>query len=172
MMKAPLRTLFLVLAALGAAWWIDQMIMLEWSYPYCSVLDNGEAAAVFGFPLPYREVFIAGSATTSFIPGLYAINLAAIAAGIFLLIAPVASRLRAWKPLIWNLTIGAAAGLLLVPAVALETFAISIGVSFPSSSFSSTGYGELRPVAVHVLGGPRNCTASPFWFPREKRGLE
>lgn len=50
-----------LLAALGAAWWIEKLVTLEWSYPYCSVMDNGEAAAVFGFPLPYQQASIATS---------------------------------------------------------------------------------------------------------------
>ena len=40
-------------AAVGAAWWIEKMVTVEWSYPSCNALDNGEAAAVLGFPFPY-----------------------------------------------------------------------------------------------------------------------
>jgi hypothetical protein len=153
-------------AAAGAAWWLDKLVALEWSYRYCGIRDDGEAAAVFGFPFPYQQVFIAGSASAKFIPWLYVVNLALIAGGVFLLLRFLESRLGASKPLIWNLTVGAAAAFLLATAIALETFALSIGVWFPTSSFSdSVRYGELRPVSVHVLGRPRNCTESPFWFP-------
>jgi hypothetical protein len=27
----------------GTAWWIEKLVTLEWSYPYCSVLDSGPA---------------------------------------------------------------------------------------------------------------------------------
>ena len=155
-----------LLAATGAAWWIEKLITLEWSYPYCSVLDDGEAAAVFGFPLPYEQVFIAGSASANFIPWLYLVNLAVIAGGVLLLLRPLSSRLGESVPRLRNPTIGAAAALLLVTAVALEAFVLSIGVWSPASSLSENlHYSELRPVSVHVLGRPRNCTASPFWFP-------
>lgn len=164
-MKNKSRLLDL-LAAMGAAWWIEKLITLEWSYPYCSVLDDGEAAAVFGFPLPYEQVFIAGSASANFIPWLYLVNLAVIAGGVLLLLRLLSSRLGASMPRLWNLTIGAAAALLLVTAVAFEAFVLSIGVWSPASSFSENlHYSDLRPVSVHVLGRPRNCTASPFWFP-------
>jgi hypothetical protein len=164
-MKNKSRLLEL-LAAIGGAWWIEKLITLEWSYPYCSVLDNGEAAAVFGFPFPYEQVFIAGSASSNFIPWLYLVNLAVIASAVLLLLRPVSSRLCVSMPRLWKLTIGAVAALLIVTAVAFETFVLSIGIWSPTSSFSdSLQYKDLRPVSVHVLGRPRNCSASPFWFP-------
>lgn len=169
MNRARVRVLLGILAALGAAWWFENLATLEWAYPYCGILDNGEAAGVVGFPLPYRESVIAASATTSFIPWLYAINLAVIAAGVFVVLHPVARRLGAWKPLVSERTIGAVAALLLATAVAIEAFAISIGISLPVSSFSGVDqYSTLRPVQV-VFGPPRNCTASPFWYPPPDR---
>ena len=154
-----------MLTAVGAALWFEKLVTLEWSYPYCSVLNDGEAAAVFGFPLPYEQVFIAGSAATSFIPWLYVVNLGVISGGVLLLLRPLASRIRALKPRLWNITSSAAAALLIITAISLEVFALSIGVWSPSSSFSENlQYSQLRPVSVHVLRRPRNCTASPFWF--------
>jgi hypothetical protein len=159
-----------LLAATGAACWVEKLVTVEWSYPYCGVLDNGEAAAVHGFPLPYEQAFIAGSASDLFIPWLYAVNLAVIAGGVLLLLRPLLSRFEASNPRRWKFGLGAAAALLLVPAVALDVFALSIGVWHPVSSFSgSPHYSELRPVAVRVLGRTRNCTASPFWFPDRRR---
>lgn len=153
-------------AAVGAAWWIEKLVTVEWSYPYCSVLDNGEAAAVLGFPLPYQQASIVTSATNFFIPWLYVINLAAIAGVVLLLLRPVASRLEASDPRRRKFIVVPVAALLLVTAVAFEVLVLSIGVWRPISSFSGApNYGELRPVAVRVLGSPRNCTASPFWFP-------
>jgi hypothetical protein len=155
-----------LLAALGAAWWIEKLVTLEWSYPYCSVLDDGPAAAVRGFPLPYQQASIVTSATDFFIPWLYLFNLAAIAGGLFLLLRPLAVRFGAAHPRPRKLIAGTVAALLLVTAVAFEVSALSMGVWRPTSSFSGTPrYGELRPVAVRVLGRPRDCTASPFWFP-------
>jgi hypothetical protein len=155
-----------LLVAVGAAWWIEKLVTVEWSYPYCGVLDNGEAAAVLGFPLPYQQASIVTSATDFFIPWLYVINLAAIAGGVLLLLRPLASRLEASNPRRRKLIVGVAAALLLVTAVAFEVFVLSIGTWRPTSSFSGDPhYSELRPVAVRVLGRPRNCTASPFWFP-------
>jgi hypothetical protein len=155
-----------LLAAVGAAWWFDKLVKLEWSYPYCSAPDSGEAAAVFGFPLPYQQVFIAGSASASFIPWLYLVNLAVIAGVFLLLLRPLLSRLTISKPRLLSVSVGAVAMILLGTAVAFEIFVLSIGVWMPASSFSEDfRYSELRPVAVHVRGRPRNCTASPFWFP-------
>jgi hypothetical protein len=166
MIKSRTRGWLNLLAALGAAGWIEKLVTLEWSYPYCSVLDDGEAAAVYGFPLPYEQIFIAGSASSNFIPWLYAVNLVVIAGGVFLLLNSLASRLGASRPRLWNITIGAAAAFLLVTAIAFDMFILSIDVWHPTSSFSANlQYSELRPVAVNFGGRPRNCTASPFWFP-------
>jgi len=166
MIKARIREWLNLLAAVGAAWWIENLVTLEWSYRYCSVRDDGEAAAVFGFPLPYEQVFIAGSASSNFIPWLYAVNLVMIAGGVFLLLRPLSSRLGASRPRLWNLIVGAAAAFLLVTAIAFDVFALSIDVWHPTSSFSANlQYSELRPVSVHFGGRPRNCTESPFWFP-------
>jgi hypothetical protein len=155
-----------LLAAAGAAWWIEKLVTVEWSYPYCSVLDDGPAGAVRGFPLPYQQASIVTSATDFFIPWLYVVNLAAIACGLFLLLRSVTSRLGASSPRLRKLIVGAAAALLLVTAVASEVTVLSAGVWRPISSFSDAPrYSDLRPVAVRVLEYPRDCTASPFWFP-------
>ena len=155
-----------LLAAAGAAWRIEKLVTVEWSYPYCSVLDSGPAGAVRGFPLPYQQASTVTSATDFFIPRLYVVNLAAIAGGVILLLRPVASRLGASNPRLRKLIVGAAAALLLVTAVAFEALVLSMGVWRPISSFSDAPrYGELRPVAVRALGRQRDCTASPFWFP-------
>jgi hypothetical protein len=158
-----------LLAALGAAWWIEKLVTLEWAYPYCSVLDSGEAAAVLGFPLPYQQASIATSLTYFFIPWLYVVNLAAITGGVLLLLRPVASRFGAANPRQHKFIVVPAAALLLVTAVAFEVLVLSIGAWRPISSFAGDPhYNELRPVAVRVLKHPRNCTASPFWFPDKR----
>lgn len=153
-------------AAVGAAWWIEKLVTLEWSYPYCSVLDDGPAGAVRGFPLPYQQASVVTSGTDFFIPWLYVVNLAAIAAGIFLLMRPLASRLGASNPRRRKLIVVGAGTLLLVTAIAFEVLVLSMGVWHPIPSFSGAPrYRDLRPVTVRVLGQPRDCTASPFWFP-------
>ena len=158
----------LVVAAVGAAWWVEKLVTVEWSYPYCSVLDDGPAGAVRGFPFPYQQASVITSVTDFFIPWLYVINLAAIAVGVFLLLRPLASRLAATHPRLGKLIVSAAAALLLVTAVSFEAAVLWMGVWRPISSFSgSPNYSELRPVAVRVLGRPRDCTASPFWFPNK-----
>jgi hypothetical protein len=165
MIKAKIRERLNLLVAMGAAWWIEKLVTIEWSYPYCSVLDDGEAAAVFGFPLPYEQIFIAGSASSSFIPWLYVVNLAMITGIVLIILRPLMHGLGIAKSRLWNLTIGVAAALLLVTAVAFEVFVLSIGVWSPTSSFSENlQYSQLRPVSVQVLRRPRNCTASQFWF--------
>jgi hypothetical protein len=98
MIKARTGGILDMLVAAGAALWIEKMVTLEWSYPYCSVLDDGEAAAVYGFLLPYEQVFIASSPSSSFIPWLYVINLVVITGGVLLLLHPLSSRLRALTP--------------------------------------------------------------------------
>jgi len=154
-----------IVAALGAAWWVEKLFTLEWSYPYCSVRDSGPAAAVFGFPLPYEQASIVTSATYFFIPWLYLLNLAAIAGGVFLLLRPLASRLGTSNRLP-KIMLGAAGAVLLITAIALDVSMISMGVWRPTSSFSAgPRFSELRPVASVVFRRQRECTASPFWFP-------
>jgi hypothetical protein len=152
--------------SIGAAWWIESLITLEWTYPYCSVLDDGPAGAVRGFPFPYEQASIVASATAFIIPWLYAINLAVIAGGVFLLLRPLLNRLDVSIPRLYKPLVGTAAVLLLGTAVLLEMFALSTGIRHSISSFSeSPRYRDLRPVAVRAFGRPRDCTASPFWFP-------
>lgn len=167
MTKVHTGGLWGLLATVGAAWWIEKLVTIEWSYPYCGILDSGPAAAVRGFPLPYQQASVVTSATDFFVPWLYVVNLAAIAAGIHLLLRPLASRLGASNPRSHKFIVVPAAALLLVSAVAFEVFVLSIGAWHPTSSLLSEGhhYSELRPVAVRVFGRPRDCTASPFWFP-------
>jgi hypothetical protein len=89
-----------------------------------------------------------------------------IAVGVLLLLRPLASRLGASNPRQRKFIGIPVAVLLFVTAVAFEVLVLSMGVWRPTSSFSGAPrYGELRPVAVRVLGRPRDCTASPFWFP-------
>jgi hypothetical protein len=153
-------------AAVGAAWWIEKLVTVEWSYPYCNILDSGPAGAVRGFPLPYQQASVVTSATDFFIPSLYVVNLAVIAGLVLLLLRPLASRLGALYPRLRKLVAAAAGALLLVTAATFEVAVLSMGVWHPISSFSDAPrYGELRPVAVRVLKRPRDCTASPFWFP-------
>ena len=168
MTKVHTEGLWELPAAVGAAWWIETLVTVEWSYPYCGVLDDGPAGAVRGFPLPYEQASIVTSATDYFIPWLYVVNLAAITAGVFLLLRFVSSRLGASYPRLRKLIVGTAGALLLVTAVAIEVFALSIGVRLPTSSFDGRPrYSELRPVAVRVGGRSTDCTASPFWFPNQ-----
>ena len=155
-----------LLVAVGAAWWIEKLVTVEWSYPYCSVRDSGEAAAVFGFPFPYEQASIVTSGTYFFIPWLYLVNLAAIAGGVFFLLRPLASSLGTSNPRRRNIIVGAAGAVFLITAIAFDVSMISMGVWRPTSSFSgSPRFSELRPVSVLVFRRQRDCTASPFWFP-------
>lgn len=155
-----------LLVALGAASWIEKLVTLEWSYPYCSVRDSGPAAAVFGFPFPYEQASIVTSATYFFIPWLYLVNLAVIVGGVFLLLRPLASRLSAANCGVAKKILGGAGAVLLITSLALDVSAISMGVWRPTSSFSeSPRFSELRPVASPVFRRQRDCRASTFWFP-------
>ena len=170
MTKAHIASLWKLLLAIGAAWWIEKLVTIEWAYPYCSVLDSGEAAAVLGFPLPYQQASIVTSVTYFFIPWLYVLNLALIAGCVFLMLRIVGSRLGPSKSRLRKLVVPTAAVVLVVTAVGFEALVLSMGVWRPISSFSgSPNYVDLRPVAVRGLKHPRNCTASPFWFPAPKK---
>ena len=173
MSKAHNARWVLLTAAVGAAWWIEKFVTLEWSYPYCSVMDNGEAAAVFGFPLPYVQASIVTSVTEFFIPWLYVVNLAAITAGIFFALRPVAYRLAGSNLHGLRIIACVAAALLLVTAVAFEAMFLSMGVWRPHASFDGAPpYSELRPVAVRMFGRQRDCTASQFWYPGPRTRIQ
>jgi hypothetical protein len=162
-----------LLFALGGAWWIEKLVTLEWSYFYCSIRDDGPAAAVYGFPFPYQQASIATSATHFFIPWLYVINLALIAGAIFILLRILSLLFEASNPRRRKLIISSTGAVLLVSAVAFEVFVLTIGVWRPTPSLSeSYNYSELRPIGVRVFEHrPRDCTASSFWFPEHKRPL-
>jgi lysylphosphatidylglycerol synthetase-like protein (DUF2156 family) len=160
-----------LLLALGGAWWNEKLFTLEWSYPYCTILYDGPAAAVYGFPFPYQQASIATSATDFFIPWLYVINLALIAGGILILLRTLLSPFETSNSRWWKFIIGSAGTVLLILAVSFEVFVLTIGVWRPTSSLSeSFNYSELRPVGVRIYEHrSRDCTASSFWFPEHKR---
>lgn len=159
-----------LIAAVGAACWIEKLVTLEWSYPYCNVRDSGPAAAVFGFPLPYEQASIVTSATYFFVPWLYLVNLAIIAGGVFLLLRLLAPGLGTSKRRRLNIIVGVAGAVLLMSAIAFDVSTIAMGIRRPTSSFSgSPHFSELRPVAFVAFRRQRDCTASPFWFPTTHR---
>ena len=165
MRKALTKRPWLPLLALGSAWWVDKLATLEWSYPYCSVLDDGPAGAVFGFPFPHRQASIVASASDIFIPWLYVVDLVLIAGLLFVLLLPLVAWFEKRYAVLCRLLLATTAVVLIATAAPFETWVIYNGISSPTDSFSGNfNYSELRPVAARVLGRQRDCTASPFWF--------
>jgi hypothetical protein len=78
-MRWPLVTTFDVTALLGGAMTIDEFIHLEWSFPYCSNMDDGPEYAFYGFPFPYIQWGGVSSLEYFFHPLLYAADICAMA---------------------------------------------------------------------------------------------
>ena len=165
MRKALANRPWLPLLAIGSAWWVDKLATIEWSYPYCSVLDDGPAGAVFGFPFPHRQASIVASASDIFIPWLYVVDLVLIAGLLFVLLLPLVAWLEKRHALLCKFLVATSAVVLIATAAPFETWVVYNGISSPTDSFSGNlNYSELRPVALRILGRQRDCTASPFWF--------
>jgi hypothetical protein len=139
---------------------------MEWSFPYCSSLEDGPAPAVFGFPLPYHHPSMVTSLTDVFVPWLFALDLALVAA-MCVVLGSLSGRSAGRNRERLGRAARAGGVLLLIVAAAIEVLELAGGARLPVASLGD-GYlaaSELRPIAVRALHRPRECSPSTFWFP-------
>ena len=77
-----------ILFTAGSVIWLESLITVEWTYPYCLDQTDGPAYAAQGFPLPFWMWNGVASLEYDFMPHVYVLN----AVILFLLFYPVIRR--------------------------------------------------------------------------------
>ena len=158
-----------ILITAGTVIWIESLISVEWTYPYCLDQSDGPAYAAQGFPLPYWMWNGVASLEHDFMPHVYVLN----AVFLFLLFYPV---IRLICGVIFNGRpgwlrglVGAAGVLMLLGNAAMICVLVAGGYFRPTASLELGEYyrySDFRPVRIgfHRSNAP-TCTPSRFWFP-------
>ena len=158
-----------ILLTAGLVVWLEGLVTVEWTYPYCLDRSDGPAYAAQGMPLPYWMWNGVSSMEHDFVPQVYLLNIVLLG----LLFFPIVR--WAWRrifrqPLTWiQAVVGMVGALLLVTHLALTALMISIGFFRTTTSLSLDGYysfTEFRPVRIGLYrSNAPDCTPSHFWYP-------
>ena len=158
-----------ILFTAGFVFWLESLITVEWTYPYCLDQADGPAYAAQGFPLPFWMWNGVASLEYEFTPHVYVLN----AVILFLLFYPVIRRI--WGAgfdgrLAWlQSLVGAAGALMLLGNAALICGLITVGYFRPAVSLELGEYyrySDFRPVRIGFYrSNSPACTPSRFWFP-------
>jgi hypothetical protein len=149
------------LLTIGGVAALENVVSLEWSFPYCNRQEDGPASAVFGLPFPYERWSGATSLQYEFMPHLYALNLV-----LWLCLAWPLFRVLTRTRAVHRLRLVIVGALLCAAIVVWKTLVLVEGAWQPVRSITHApydAYGELRPVGI-ALGRHYECTPSAFWF--------
>jgi hypothetical protein len=156
-----------VVAALVLAAWLDLLVTVQWSYPYCTQPSDGPAYPAVGFPLPYAVASHVSSLEFFFMPHVLAFNLLLVGAALYPLVRSL-NRAIAGKLALRRFTIV----LLVVLGVGILVFrGLSLSLGHPVVSIGNGSYlvyCDLRPVGFtspQLVHAKQECRPSRFWFP-------
>ena len=149
----------------GLVVWMEGVVTIDWTYPYCFDPSDGPAYIAQGMPLPYLMWNGVASLEHNFMPHVYVLDLVLIGLVLF----PVVRWLMSKRSAGMQNLFGAIGCALLLGHVALTIALVSGGVYRPVASLELEGfyrYSEFRPVKIGLwASSATNCTPSPFWFP-------
>jgi hypothetical protein len=155
------------LLALGLVMGLELMCTIEWTFPYCSLQDDGPAAAIFGLPFPYIRWSGVSSLVYEFMPWVYALNVLTLLVLAWpltwLFLRTFGARRRRLR--IALSTIGLALALIVSAGIAQL---IVVGAWQPTASMRLYGqdtYYDPRPVRFTLMDLHYECTPSQTWFP-------
>ena len=156
-----------VAAALVVAAWLDFLITIEWSYPYCTQLSDGPAYPAVGFPLPYAVASHVSSLEFMLMPHVLALNVLLMGAALYPL-ARSLNRATAGSPTSRRFALVV---LIVLGVCIIAIRGLSLTLGHPVSSIGNGAYlvyGDLRPVGItsaRLVHTKRECKPSQFWFP-------
>lgn len=150
--------------------------MLQWSYPYCNVPEDGPVSGVLGFPFPYVAADMGSSLHRLSMPHIFVLN-------VLLLSVPLYYLFRILLPLHWQyarilkwicniVSVCVIALYLTIIVYQLNTgwvrFVVNINQMLPELGDGS--YFSLRPIRVITpwTFDRWGCESSAFWFDSAK----
>ena len=158
-----------ILLTVGLVLWLEGMVTIEWSYPYCLSQSDGPAYAAYGMPLPYWMWNGVVSLEHDFMPHAYILNVIVLCLLTFPAIRWILNRVISPRLKWLRIVIGVVGCFLLLSHVALMGFLISTGYYRPEISLGLRGYysyAEFRPIRFgFIKSNAADCTPSRFWFP-------
>lgn len=158
-----------ILLTVGLVLWLEGLVTIEWSYPYCLSQTDGPAYAAYGMPLPYWMWNGVVSLEHDFMPHAYILNVIVLCLLTFPAIRWILHRVISPRLKWLRIVIGVVGCLLLLSHVALMGFLISTGYYRPERSLGLGGYysyAEFRPIRFgFIKSNAADCTPSRFWFP-------
>lgn len=151
---------------LGLIGCLEAVFTFEWSFPYCSSLEDGAASAVFGMPFPYVRWSQVSSMEYEYAPFVWLLNLTILFGlafpFVFWAVKKFASdsqkRRAAGGILGLILAVVAAVWTILLLQVGLYKYPVAV-ISDPDGN-----YKDFRPVKFTFKSLDYDCTPSNFWF--------
>lgn len=155
-----------LLFTMGAAATSATTLMLEWSSPYCNKPEDGPAYAAFGAPFPFLRFGGASSEEYDFMPHIYALDIALLAAVIWPAVRFAAARLAPHWPKVAAAIFGLGGVVLCLLTGLVVTVEMSSRGWRPVVSIANPpwdAYSEFRPIGF-TIGPHYDCTPSAYWF--------
>ena len=158
-----------ILLTIGLVLWLEGLVTIEWSYPYCLSQTDGPAYAAHGMPFPYWMWNGVVSLEHDFMPIAYILNVIVLSLLMFPAVRWVLNRFIS-PGLNWlRSLIGIVGCFLLLSHIALMSFLVSTGYYRPEISLGLEGYyrySDFRPVRIgFIRSNAADCAPSRFWFP-------
>jgi hypothetical protein len=152
---------------LGLVGWFEAVFTIEWSFPYCSSLEDGPASAVFGMPLPYIRWSGVSSMEYFYMPSILIVNILILFAIAFPFVYWAVKKVAAPEQRTRRRMLSFA-GLILLLSISAWTFHLvrsgvyKIPVSTVASDYET--YSEFRPIRFTFKDLHYDCTPSNYWF--------
>jgi len=166
-----------ILLTLGLVVWFQEVFTIEWTSGYCSNQADGPASAVYGMPLPFIRWSMVSSMEYLWMPAVFVLNIALL----FAIAFPFVSWVVSWSQLRANRKgnvgfmrwiVSGMSSLLILNSVIWTGFQIYMGIyKIPVSNIAMENfetYSQFRPVRFGLKTLRYDCTASEFWFPKNK----
>lgn len=164
----PVNRYTTILLTVGLILWLESLVTIEWSYPYCLNQTDGPAYAALGMPLPYWMHTGVASLEHYFMPHIYILNVTILCLLMYPVIRRVLNRIVPPRLKWLRTAIGAFGCLLLLSHLALTGLLISTGYYRPVMSLELANYyryTDFRPVGISLIkSNAPACTPSNFWF--------
>lgn len=155
-----------ILWAVFVSIFVNTVVTVEWSHPYCNVQDSGPAHAAFGFPLPYTQWGGVSSMEYFFMPHIYVLNLTLIGFLTFAIIRKLISYNMLSSSLVLYIglsVVGVVLASSMVFVEILKLFSIyAVFVPTIGDEIYGSPYFSYRPVGIDNIH--YDCKPSEYWF--------